>query len=483
MLFFTFLFFILQKKYSRLASIEDEEQRRHLSTEAADQESISCASDNQMKDENAISDGESEIVSLMNKIEYMKKEQSVLWLRELKEWMDQSPDHAVERNQCTRFNLDSSKVKHIKQSNIERLPGESSGQIPVLAQASDDDNSSNILEQTGAHGNGHLDPNDNVNMEQAVENDNGIAETALRTGGPSLEKDLVNGVSWKPENLSTSSLRDARGGQVEKISVTPVTAIDEIMGSCPSSKFPQSPPYYQEDILQRRLYLEEEFLQLSAESRSLASSDSDTSCSEDDTCKCSVSIAETDHLLLENSTDENITDKSAEVPQKNYYLEETQEEKCLRNNKKSSSENYCMSDSSLENSLLPNHDQHFSRHGSSEDSRSCFIDGNLSQYNHGMEKQKGKQKNERRIVSLSGNSMVCDTGPDHKGDEILETGEYDMRDREGQPSCNGSYINGQYQFIEDFFHLKLADSGASETCKEVVRCGCICQLESVIQER
>ena len=458
----------------------------------------------------------------MNKIEYMKKERSVLWLREFKEWMDQPTDYAAEGSQCTRFNLNPGRLKYIKQSKDERLLGESS---TVISQVSEDDNSSNILESdmsftdtcTGGHGNVYLDTNGKVNMECSTVNVDNVAESALRTEDASLEQDQVKINSWKPHNVShlevkpfpRSSSEDG-GGQVEKIISAPLTAIDEIMGSQPSSTYPLSPPHYQEDILQRRLYLEEEFFQLSAESRSLASSDSDTSCSEDDTCSSSASIAKVDHVLFPKSVEQDISDRSIDLSQKNQ--EGRDERQCLRNNLKFSPE-YCYApDSRLEQCWSSNHDRQYFCYNNSDDAHSNLTGDKLSQYDSGIEKQNCKQKHKRKLISLPGNSMLCDTRTEfQKANVDLEINEDDVRDREGQPSysenythesCEGtstvllcsngtnlspsksiSFHSNQDQFINDFFHLKLADSGASETCQQVVGCGCIDQLESVFPER
>ena len=455
----------------------------------------------------------------------MKKERSVLWLREFKEWMDQPPDYAAEGRQCTRFNLDAGRGKDIRQSKGEMLLGESSAYVPVIAQVSEDDNRLNILESemsftdtcTGGHGNGYLDTNDKVHVEHSMVNGNNVAEPALRTEGVSLEQDPVKIHSLKPHNLSHievkpfpwSSSEHEGGAQVEKTISAPLTAIDEIMGSHPSSTYPVSPPHYQEDILQRRLYLEEEYFQLSAESRSLASSDSDTSSSEDDTCRSSASITEVDRVLFQKSVEQNIADKSIEISQKNH--EERHEGQCSRRNPIFSPE-YCYGPHSrMEQCSSPNHGKQYSWHSNSGDAHSSLTDDNVSHYVSGIEKQKGKQEHKKKIISLPGKSMLCDTRPEfQKANGILEVSEDDVRDREGQPSCSEDYTHescegtstvlrnneinfsssksicfnpNQDQFIKDFFHLKLADSRASETCQQVVTCGCIYQLESVFHER
>mgnify|MGYP007088642584 CR=1 FL=1 len=78
---------------SRLASIGSEEESTGV---YSDQESVSCDIDIQSRTDTVISEDEAEIVDLMNRVELMKKERSVLWLREFKEWMD----HASETSEA-----------------------------------------------------------------------------------------------------------------------------------------------------------------------------------------------------------------------------------------------------------------------------------------------------------------------------------------------------------------------------------------------
>ncbi|KAJ0049029.1 hypothetical protein Pint_16914 [Pistacia integerrima] len=84
---------------------------------------------------------------------------------------------------------------------------------------------------------------------------------------------------------------------VENVSGSPLTSIDDITDAHSSSACPGSPPHYQVDILHRRHNLVEEILQISADSYSLASSDSNTSCSDDDSCRDGPSMPEVDQSL------------------------------------------------------------------------------------------------------------------------------------------------------------------------------------------
>lgn len=116
------------------------------------------------------------------------------------------------------------------------------------------------------------------------------------------EQDQMKDDSMNLENLSPLILNGnsgisssaAGGREYSELSINSarLTAIDEIIGSHSSSTFPGSPPHYQEDILHRRLYLEEEFLHLSSTSRFVDLPDNDTSYSDDESCGFSMSMSE-----------------------------------------------------------------------------------------------------------------------------------------------------------------------------------------------
>ncbi|KAJ0049034.1 hypothetical protein Pint_16913 [Pistacia integerrima] len=128
----------LSKKASRLAAIESEEESTYVSS---DQGSISCDNEIQNKEETPMSDDEIEIVDLMNKVEHMKKERSVLWLRELKEWMDHSSGNLLDAS-----TLNSRKEDHLKNKKSQRHFAESSKYVSDSVHASGDESSTNVLE-------------------------------------------------------------------------------------------------------------------------------------------------------------------------------------------------------------------------------------------------------------------------------------------------------------------------------------------------
>ncbi|XP_008775381.2 uncharacterized protein LOC103695751 isoform X1 [Phoenix dactylifera] len=519
-----------KKKHSRLACIVDEEQRRYLCSEAVDQESLSCDSDSLRKEENAISDSEIKIVGLINRAEYMKKERSVLWLREFKEWMDQTVEDKVDKSQSEEFEEGSGKEKDMKQRKGHKSFGESSKHVADLAQTSEGGSSSNILESDisftdtniGGRSSEFFDYNGSAILEPSVVNNGHASMLELKIGGVSDEKDQSRVHLRKPQDLSPlevkgyshySSSTVEGGEEMElKMSPAPLTAIDEIIGPRPSSIYPKSPPHYQEDILHRRLYWEEEFLQLSAESHSVGSSDSDTSCSDYASCELNSSSSELDCSLIQTSINQVISDHSDTFLYEDNHFEGRQEKPCLGENSISSSDYCAQNDYSLGNQFLPNHNKACLLNDISADAGSS-ISADVGD----MGNQKARQKVKRRVISLSEN---FDTEPEfQKSNGIVEAGKNDVKDANGQPSCHANFVHDyceeaalvaprshdkistmadadgsptetktssldpeQDDCIKNIFHMKIADSESSETCEGLVRCGCIFQLGSDFQE-
>jgi hypothetical protein len=101
-------FFWLQKRNSRLACIEE-----HISDEEVTELEPLLANDT---DPNLRKDGstsghdcESTVTIMINKAEYMKKERSVHWLREFKEWMEQT-DSSAEPNGANATTTNGNKL-------------------------------------------------------------------------------------------------------------------------------------------------------------------------------------------------------------------------------------------------------------------------------------------------------------------------------------------------------------------------------------
>ncbi|KAI9101551.1 hypothetical protein K1719_023795 [Acacia pycnantha] len=288
-----------RRKASRLACIENEED---ITSICSDQESVSCGSDVQSRDDRDLSDGEAEIVDLINKVEHMKKERSSFWLREFKEWMDIDSGKFLESSKEGRSLLHSRKEKYIKNGPNQGQTVEVSRYASDSVLASGDESSLNIVESDSSF----VDTSASFRSQQYFES-RGLLDNA--GGAPLNDLEGVDQEGLKSHSLkgisnafshSRSSHFDTHTIQeahriAEKGDLSPLTTIDDISGSH-SSVCPSSPPHFQEDLLQRRQNLVEEILQLPADSFSVASSDSNTSCSEVDYSGYEQSVPEIDNF-------------------------------------------------------------------------------------------------------------------------------------------------------------------------------------------
>ncbi|KAJ3702955.1 hypothetical protein LUZ61_006660 [Rhynchospora tenuis] len=97
-----------KKRFSRVACIEE-----HISDEEVTERDPLLANDvdaNLRKDGNTVlCDCESKVTILINKAEYMKKERSVHWLREFKEWMDQTSENSSAEPNDTNITIENGK--------------------------------------------------------------------------------------------------------------------------------------------------------------------------------------------------------------------------------------------------------------------------------------------------------------------------------------------------------------------------------------
>ncbi|XP_021909436.1 uncharacterized protein LOC110823372, partial [Carica papaya] len=282
-------FYILQKKVSRLAAIVSDEESTYV---CSDQESASCDNEIQSKDENVKSDDEAEIADLIKQVERLKKERSVLWLREFKDWMDHSSENCVDVSN-DHLATHTEYENFMKNKKRQEHHGESSRNMLGSIQASGDERSTNILKPdnpfadtaTGFHSHQNTDNNDLVGAT------GGILLPGVWRMDPRDEHQppyLPEGNSnlfMQAKNLHPDTFTTEDQRIVENDIIPQLTATDDITESRSSSVYPGSPPHYREDVLHRRHNLVEEILQLSAESFSVASSDSNTSCCEDESCE------------------------------------------------------------------------------------------------------------------------------------------------------------------------------------------------------
>ncbi|CBI15593.3 unnamed protein product, partial [Vitis vinifera] len=400
-----------RKKLSRLACIETEGSMYICS----DQDSVSCDNEVRSKEDNAISDDEAEIVDLMKRVELMKKERSVLWLREFKEWMDLASDSFAEGNKYGSV-LDSGTENYMRKKAGQRHLGESSRYVSDSVQASGDESGTDILESN-----------------------NSFADISIGL--------VPQYVDRSGESGSMFALRDT--------------------GSHLSSDCPGSPPHYQEDLLHRRHILVEDILQLSAESYSVASSDSNTSDS-NDLCEVESSVSE-----VEQSVNEEISNRKngrylldSHAGQASATLKLLKPEQSLQ----LCSNDFCAGAHDGEIASLSNEEADW------------------------LDKKKCKRK-PRKIVSVSQNNMV---GRAEDSQTLVGNPDFcggDMEDEQGEQIFGWNFwdgfvdgeqtwpTTGADDFIKNYFNLNIADSSVNETCKQYMRSSCFLELESRYTER
>lgn len=308
----------MQKRISRLVSFESEDQRTFM---CSDQDSVSCDNEVHSKQDNAFSEEEAEIADLMNRIELMKKERSALWLQEFKEWMDPAAHNFVDSKKSTGEPLSVYNLKNLGRNVRDHL-GETSRYISDSLHASGDDSSTNNLESdnsfaetsVGLSAQSYFDPIGEEPPRFIMRHRSGESLPMIKSlySNKELLKSLSNEGHMHARGRSLQVDSFPRDGKLmEEPIIRPITAIDDIVESHSSSIAPGSPPHYQEDILHRRQNLEEEFLQLSAESLSVASSDSNTSYSGDDSSEFGSWIPQVDQSLIGNFSGRSADDYSS----------------------------------------------------------------------------------------------------------------------------------------------------------------------------
>lgn len=276
---------------------------------------MSCDNEIESKGESVRTEEETEIEDLIKRIENLKKGHSVQWLEEFQEWMNHTSENVADANRFRSTILNSSKEVDLKSETEDVDHGEPSRYISDSFQLSGDESSTMILGSETSFADTSV-----VSAQQYFDR---ISEASLRLfmGHIGGERSVTKNLNESQEELRFvhnegsmpleavysrfNSLEIPRGDHLstENISAPSTTAINDIMGSHSSSACPASPPHYQEDILHRRHNLEE-LLQLSADSFSVASSDSNTS-SEHDSAQFGLSVSHIDHSVMENSPERN----------------------------------------------------------------------------------------------------------------------------------------------------------------------------------
>ncbi|KAG6483204.1 uncharacterized protein LOC122017752 isoform X2 [Zingiber officinale] len=475
---------IRKKKYFRLASIEDEKERRLVSS---DQESVSCDSESLRKDE-IISDSVSRIDELMNVAKYMKNEQSPIWLREFKKYLDQTTDKLAYKNQSMEFGLAYPMIRQ-EQGHKQFGSSSSSKYIIEIAETLEGETSRRILDFNMAVKDsdiGNYSSKEIMQLETS-KNDSNISLNG-RNSGFNSEQGKSNFYSVEPIDVSHLKVKlhsgdcDSADKGYESENA-PLTAIEKIIGSHPSSQHPNSPPHYREDILHHRFGLKEEFLQHSDDATSVETSDTDTSSSGGVSHNLSSSSLDSllsQALLKQTSSNNSLTSLDIQCLAGGRHFRASMRGNCVEVNQED--DNY------------PSYAHGISSNG--EDSFNHIANHAVD----GSEKQKGKSKLKRRLISLSGNLNTEPILDKPNGNGVSQM--Y-LRDAHGERSMTcrdpGSHVNlnhstdtgvrtlnpAENENLKDFLHLKIVDFSTSETetIEDIVCCDCIFQLGMVVEER
>ncbi|KAA0058152.1 Leucine rich repeat 4 [Cucumis melo var. makuwa] len=461
-----------KRTVSRIASIQSEEESTYF---CSDQESVLCDNDTYSREEAALSDNEVEVVDLMKKIEFMKKERSSLWFREFEDWMDHAPRNAVNGN-INKATMEPGKEKYMKSRKIPQHVGESSRYKSESMQASGDESSTNLVESDNSFGDmpSGLTASHYFGLNGSLGND--VVVPQSRTHRSDLKNGHLSssfGVGIPSTHMKTfyPLYNRSQGGEakVEDPSMSPLNAIDSVSESHSSSLFHGSPPHYQEDILHRRHNFMEEILQLSAESYSIPSSDSYSSNSEDDIFPFGSLMPE----VIEPTNDKSLRG-GAEGQLSIHHSKDITSKQCHELHLVGENGS-CLFESSV--------DQTFSMPNSICQGCNVHLPINVvpagphayetDPIQHEMNQQRNresKKKKKKRVVSLSGH--VVGITDSHKLTSC-------------DPSVFGADMEIELEngsFIENYFNLNIADSRVHETCQQYLKCICILDSELVYRK-
>ncbi|XP_057749972.1 uncharacterized protein LOC130968621 isoform X1 [Arachis stenosperma] len=446
-----------RRKVIRLASIKNEEV---MTSSCSDEESASCGNEILNREEPDLSNDEAEVVDLINKVEHMKKERSILWLREFKEWMDIACDKSVGTSKEARTALHHQKKHYFRDKTNQEKSGEVSRYASDSALASGDESSMNILESDNSF----------VDMcRQQYFDYRGSHFTASLSDLGGVDVDQLKSYSLADTVADQRAYRMA-----ENVNISPLTTINDVYGSQSSSVCPSSPPHFQEDLFHRRQHMEEEILQLSADSFSVASSDSNTSCSEVDHSEFEPPVPGDDNLLSKNYVNGNV---NGHVPQN--------QPKDMFYNPSQGIPHAIENGISLFGSL------------SDENSKQCSINFAASSHNDANTSfvsedadsltRKVKKKVKKRFVSILEENT---DGRASQEQEQISQGPISGNlknelhtDDSSEFSVHNSRAQENDDFIVTYFNSSVADSEASEICSHCMRCSCVIQREAIYIER
>ncbi|KAK8537018.1 hypothetical protein V6N13_041971 [Hibiscus sabdariffa] len=494
-------------KASRLACIENEQENTCI---YSDLDSLSCDNEMRSREGDIISEDEVEIVDLMKRVEQLKKERSILWLREFKDWMDHPSENFADGGFNTAM-LHPGKENYKNGGKGSRHLSESSRYVSDLVEASGDESSINVLKSDKSFADKSASMNANRYFDHIFSSGNtgGFSLPGLRTMDVKQEcqKSYMHDETGSGSILAESSHRnifslEETNRMVENASVLHLNTIDNITESNSSSANPGSPPHYKKDLLHRRQNLVEEILQLSAESYSVASSDSDTSCSEDDYSESGVPVEEYPNRSNEGHSPANVFEhayyengnNTSHWNENGIYLIDSRTEQAPRTNKFVNMEQSLPLSSELDA-------------GSNDPGTSSFVNQEADWF----EKRRSGRKPKRRVISLleedscqkipleSNRSLgaceahIKEMKGKHTSKESDHQKDFDRNQIKNAismlPLDNGVRYSdaewspqGKNDFIEDYFNKNVADLRVHETCTLYMRCSCMVD-QSFCKER
>ncbi|KAI4347277.1 hypothetical protein L6164_008100 [Bauhinia variegata] len=450
-----------RRKVSRLALIESGEE---IASICSDQESVSLENEIQNREDPGLSDDEAEIVDLINRVEHMKKERSVHWLREFKEWMDVDSDKSVENSQVGQAAWHPQKENYNSNNQCQGPHGEVLRYASDSVLASGDESSTNILESDSSF----LELSSGIHSQQNFDHRGSLANassvylTDLRGTDKERHKYSIEGIDAFISSRSFHSDASTMPGghkMAENVNIPPLSTGD-LSVSHESSACATSPPHYQEDLLHRRQNLVEEILQLSADSYSVASSDSNTSGSEVDYTEFEPSMPEIHNLPNHNYLDGIVDGRInlSALKEKNYNQSQG-------------------SPLARENGIYP--------FDSSTDqtSKQCLTDFSADSCNglkapfvnqdaDSLDNRKSRKKPKKRVISIveeSSDGNACDLGSELKGELSRQ-----------MPANVRSKVDVD---ITTYFNANIADSETDESCSCYVLCNCVLPGDLIYTER
>jgi hypothetical protein len=467
------------------------EEERNL-CDGVEQQSTHCDSDSSKKDETAAVDHDLIIASLINTAEMLKKEKSSNWLCEFKEWMDDNTEKTEGDN--LSVGLTNGNGKYIKQKKRQKAHKETSNNMSDLVQVSEGGSSSNLLES------------DSSFTDNAFSGSNGVIKQSsneLNFDQDHLKMHLNSFQRPPPLELVATSQTDPfseleNGSRNMLANGTPSNTMSKLIESSPPHTYssPQSPPQYKEDILHRRLFMEEEFLQISGHLHSIGSLGSGSSCSDGSSSDFGSCNSEDDYEEIQTKMELSLNGQMVLFPSVNGDDHEA------NNNLEHFSGENTLSDHPEEGEPSCSDHREFDIE---EFHNSNQRNGHLGHYLGHLIGQKGKEKFKWRVFPFKNHNGTKLENPKMNDDQVAE---HVLVEGNGQLTCNPSKsthkegskshssnilhknnssvctINtGEHNTLEDFFNLEIADKDGFETCEQVACCAHMFQDSSGLVQR